>query len=126
MIAYKNVDDYISSFPPEKQLLLEKMRATIRKASPAAEEMISYGMPAYKLHGPLVYFGAAKNHIGLYHASAGMEIFSKDLEKYKTSKGAIQFPLDQKLPVALIEKIVRFRVKENKAKWVEKKVVSSK
>lgn len=108
-----NVDEYIAAFPAETQQLLKKLRKTIREAAPQAEELISYQMPAYKQNGMLVYFAGYANHIGFYPTSSGIRFFSKELSAYKTSKGAVQFPLDKALPFNLIKKIVKFRVKEN-------------
>lgn len=109
-----NTDQYIASFPKETQILLEKMRATILKSAPSAEEIISYGMPAFKINGAmLMYFAGYKNHIGLYALPSGNAAFKKELAAYKIGKGSIQFPLDKKLPLVLITKIVKFRVKEN-------------
>lgn len=116
-----NVDDYISAFPVETKKLLEQMRSTIKKAAPKAEEVISYGMPAYKLNGMLVYFAGYKNHIGFYPTSSGIAHFKKDLSIYKGAKGSVQFPLDNPLPLALIRKIVKFRLAENSEKAKSKK-----
>jgi uncharacterized protein YdhG (YjbR/CyaY superfamily) len=110
----KNVAEYIADFPVETQLILEELRETIKKAAPEAEEVISYKMPAYKLHGVLVYFAAYKKHIGFYPTSLGIKAFEKELSGYKTSKGAVQFPIDRALPFDLISKIVVSRVTENK------------
>lgn len=85
----------------------------VRKAAPEAEEAISYGIPTFKLHGNLVHFAAFKNHIGFFPAPSGIAAFKKELAAYKGAKGSVQFPLDQPLPLALITKIVKFRVKEN-------------
>ena len=115
-----DVDSYISEYPPTVQKMLKQLRAAIRKAAPKAEESISYMMPAYKLNGPLVYFGAYEKHIGFYPTGAGVAAFQKEIASYKSSKGAIQFPLDQPLPLALVEKIVKYRVKQNQLK-AEKK-----
>ncbi len=113
----KSVDEYISWFPEEDQKLLEKMRAVIKETAPDAEEVISYGMPGYKLNGQLVWFASFKNHIGFYpRGSSAINAFEKELAGYKTSKGAIQFPKDKPLPIALIKKIVKYRVKENLGK----------
>lgn len=119
----KNVDDYIATFPNEVQEILNKLRATVKKAAPEAEEVISYQMPAYKYHGILVYFAAHKNHIGFYPTGSGVEIFKGELSDYKTSKGTIQFPYSKKLPLKLIADIVMFRTIENleKAKGRGKK-----
>jgi uncharacterized protein YdhG (YjbR/CyaY superfamily) len=91
------------------------VRATIKKVAPEAEETISYAIPTFKLNGRyLVYFAGCKNHIGLYPVPTAEKTFEKDLSSYKTSgKGAIQFPLDKPLPLKLISKIVKFRIKEN-------------
>ena len=112
----KDTDQYISGFPLEIQGKLEELRATIKKAAPLAEEVISYGMPAYKLDGMLVYFAAYAKHIGLYPTPSGMESFEKELASYKTGKGTAQFPLDKPLPLDLITKIVEYRMEENKQK----------
>lgn len=110
----KSVDEYISGFPHETQELLEKIRVTIQEVTPQAEEVISYNMPGFKLQGMLVWFAGFKNHIGFYpRGSSAIIAFEKELSKYKTSKGAIQFPKDEPLPILLIKKMVKFRVAEN-------------
>ncbi len=109
----KNIDEYIADFPTATQALLEQMRTCIAKAAPKAEEAISYAMPTFKLKGNLVHFAGYKEHIGFYPAPSGIKAFETELKKYKTSKGAIQFPINEKLPVTLITKIVKFRVKQN-------------
>lgn len=108
-----NVDIYIAGFPAETQNFLSQVRETIQKAAPGAEEVISYQMPAYKFHGMLVYFAGYKNHIGFYPTGSGIESFKHKLSGYKTSKGTVQFPLNQPLPLDLITEMVRFRVREN-------------
>ncbi len=108
-----NIDDYIKQFPADVQAILQKLRATIKKTAPAAEETISYRMPAFKYHGMLVYFAGYKNHIGFYPTSSPMNVFKHRLTHYKTSKGAIQFPIDEAIPLPLVEDIVKFRIKEN-------------
>ncbi len=114
MENYKSIDIYINSQPKTQQGLLNKIRALIKKLAPKAEETISYGMPTYKLNGKnLLHFAGYKKHIGFYPTPSAVEKFSKELSKYKTSKGAIQFPLDAKLPEVLINKIIKFRVVEN-------------
>lgn len=118
----KDVDAYISTFPKPVQETLETLRTVIRKAAPKAEEVISYQMPAYKQDGMLVYFAAYKQHIGFYPTASPIEVFKKDLNAYKTSKGAIQFPLNKALPKALISKMVKYKVEENKEKAKEKKL----
>jgi uncharacterized protein YdhG (YjbR/CyaY superfamily) len=116
-----NVDHYIATCPPEMQPFLEKIRAIIRKTAPEAEEVISYQMPAYKLNGILVYFAGCKNHVGFYPTGSGVEPFREKLMEYKCSKGAIQFPYNKPLPVALITEIVKFRMAENKLRAKSKK-----
>jgi len=112
-----SVDEYIARQTVEVQAILIKMRVLVKSAAPLAEEMISYGMPGYKLHGkPLVYFGAFKKHIGLYPTPSGIEAFRKELSRYEGAKGSILFPLDQPIPYDLITRIVHYRVKENVSK----------
>jgi len=113
---YKNIDDYIASAPESVRNELEHIRRVIKKAAPKAAETISYSMPAFKLNGVLVYFAAFKDHIGFFPTSSGVSHFKKELDLYETSKGTIRFPLDEPIPYKLIEKIVKFRVKENLAK----------
>lgn len=120
-IAVKNVDEYLALQPAETRTKLEKMRQTIKAAAPGAEELISYGMPAYKYHGMLVYFAGYKNHIGFYPASSGIVAFEKEISSFENSKGTVRFPLEKPLPVGLITKIVKFRVKENLEKVRVKK-----
>jgi uncharacterized protein YdhG (YjbR/CyaY superfamily) len=122
----ETVDQYIAGFPKSTQVLLKQVRATIKKAAPKADEMISYMMPAYKFHGPLVYFGGYDHHIGFYPGAAGVANFEKEVARYKYAKGSIQFPLDEPLPLKLITKIVGFRVNENLKKAELKKVLPRK
>jgi uncharacterized protein YdhG (YjbR/CyaY superfamily) len=117
--APATIDQYIEGFPPEIQVILSKLRAAVKKAAPQAVEKISYQMPAFYLNGNLVYFAAFKNHIGFFPTSSGVAAFQKELAKYATSKGTIQFPLDKPLPLDLIKRIVKFRVKENSPKKIE-------
>ena len=117
MIKYKTVDEYIASFPADIQTLLNKMRETIRKSAPGADESISYGMPAYKTNKkPLVYFAGFGKHIGFYATPTGHAEFADELSKYKQGKGSVQFPIDKPLPLDLVSRIVKFRVKENDKK----------
>jgi uncharacterized protein YdhG (YjbR/CyaY superfamily) len=111
-----SIDDYIAGFPPDTQAILEKIRQTIRQAAPDATETIKYQMPTFTLNGNLVHFAAFKRHIGFYPAPTGIEKFQKALSVYKGAKGSIQFPLDEPIPFDLINKIVKFRVKENLAR----------
>ena len=119
----KTIDEYIAIYPKETQVLMETLRATIRKAAPDAEETINYQMPTFTLMGNLVHFAAYKNHIGFYPAPSGIEAFKKEISLYKWAKGSVQFPIDKPLPLTLVSKIVKFRVKENleKAKAKKKK-----
>jgi uncharacterized protein YdhG (YjbR/CyaY superfamily) len=110
---FLSTDEYIASFPAEIQEKLVLMRATIKAAAPNAQEKISYQMPAFALHGILVYFAAFKHHIGFFPTASGIEHFKPEISEYASSKGTIQFPLDRPLPIELISKIVAFRLKEN-------------
>lgn len=118
--GFQSIDDYIASFPDDVQTKLREMRALIRAAAPEATEKISYQMPTFDLHGNLVHFAAHRSHIGLYPAPTGIEAFKEAFAPYKTSKGAVQFPLDQPLPADLIARVVKFRVGENQQKAAEK------
>ncbi len=109
----KTIDEYIAGFPPEIQELLEKIRKTIREAAPDADEAIKYQLPTFVLKGNLIHFGAFKNHIGFYPTSTGTKKFEEELSAYEGSKGAVRFPLGKPIPLSLISKIVKFRVKEN-------------
>jgi uncharacterized protein YdhG (YjbR/CyaY superfamily) len=118
----KDIDDYISIHPKEIQKSLQIIRKTIAKAAPKAEETINYQIPTFKLNGNLVHFAAFKNHLGFYPGADGVLSFKKELSKYETSKGTIQFPFDQPLPLKLISDIVKYRVmvNEDKAKTKSK------
>jgi uncharacterized protein YdhG (YjbR/CyaY superfamily) len=107
------IDEYIAQFPGPVQAKLREMRELIRATAPAATEKISYGMPTFFLRKNLVHFGAFKTHIGFYPVPTALEAFAAELSPYKTSKGGVQFPLDQPLPHELIARIVAFRVAEN-------------
>jgi len=109
----KNIDEYIAGFPPDVQEILEKMRMTIRKAAPDAQETIKYRMPTFVLKGNLVHFAAFKKHIGFYPVPTGIEAFKNELSVYEGGKGSVKFPLDKPIPFDLISRIVQFRVKEN-------------
>jgi uncharacterized protein YdhG (YjbR/CyaY superfamily) len=106
------IDEYIAAFAPEVRSILEKIRATIKKAAPEAEEKISYQMPAFTLKGDLVYFGAFKKHIGFYPPLRD-EKLRRQTSIYAGEKGNLRFPLDKPIPYTLISKIVKVRVKEN-------------
>ena len=109
----KNVDEYLVDFEPAVKAKLQQLREIIKKAAPAAEETISYTMPAYKLQGMLVYFAGYKNHVGFYPGAGGIKAFKKELSVYKGAKGSVQFPHQKALPLGLVSKIVKFRVKQN-------------
>jgi uncharacterized protein YdhG (YjbR/CyaY superfamily) len=108
--APKTIDEYIAGFPHDVQEILEKIRSTIKKAAPDAEETISYQMPTFTLKGNLVHFAAFKKHIGFYPTSTGIEKFKNELSVYEGSKGSVQFPFDKPIPYGLLSKIVKFRV----------------
>ena len=110
---FETIDEYIEAFPKDVQSILEKMRQTIRRATPEAEEAISYQIPGFKLNGNLVWFAAFKNHIGFYLMKTGIQAFKKELSAYKGAKGSIQFPMEKPIPYDLVKKIVRFRRKQN-------------
>lgn len=116
LAQHETIDSYISAAPKEVRPILEKVRATIRKAAPGAEETIKYRLPTFVLHGNLVHFGAFKHHIGFYATPGGNAEFRKELSAYKGAKGSVQFPLDEPMPLDLISRMVRFRVKENMAR----------
>lgn len=117
----KTVDEYIKTFPADIQKILKQVRQTIKEAAPEAEETINYQIPTFKLNGNLVHFAAFKNHIGFYPAPSGLKAFQKELSDYKSSKGSVQFPIDQPVPVSLISRIVKYRVKENSLKKLKQK-----
>lgn len=120
--APTTIDEYIASFPPDTQTVLNQIRATISQVAPEAVETISYGMPTFKYQGkPLVYFAAFKNHIGLYSLPTGNEAFKEEFARYKTGKGSVQFPLNEPMPLALITRVVEFRVRETSERSALKK-----
>ena len=111
------IETYIKQFPDNVQEILQKLRKLVKNNAPQAEELFSYGMPAYKTNKkPLVYFAAFKNHIGFYATPSGHSEFKTELSKYKQGKGSVQFPLNNPIPYKLIERIVQFRVTENNKK----------
>lgn len=113
MKPVKNVDEYIAQAPKEVQEKLKELRAVIRTAAPGAEERISYGMPYYYYKGRLVYFQLWKKHIGFYVPTPVLEEHKSELKGYETTKATVRFPLDEKLPLALIKKLVKARVRKN-------------
>lgn len=120
-IKTTTIDEFIAGYPGDIQALLEQIRITIKTAAPAAIEKISYGIPTFVLNGNLVHFSGYKNHIGFYPGASAIIHFEKELSKYNCSKGTVQFPLEKKLPLSLITKMVKFRVKENRMKAELKK-----
>lgn len=108
----KCIDEYIAAFPPGVRKILEEVRKTIREAAPGAAEAIKYRMPTFTLNGNMVHFAAYARHVGFYPTPSAIEKFSKQLAAWKGAKGSVQFPLDEPMPLALIGRIVRFRVKE--------------
>lgn len=116
----KSIDEYILQYPPEIQEILKSLRKVIKDTAPNAEEKISYRMPTFVLNGNLVHFAAYKNHIGFYPTPSGIKTFQQELSRYKTSKGAVQFPIGKPIPYELISQIVKYRVAENQSKAEEK------
>jgi uncharacterized protein YdhG (YjbR/CyaY superfamily) len=116
MTKPENFEEYIIPFPAETQKQMEQIRTIIKEAAPQAEEVISYGMPSFRLNGRLLYFAAYRNHIGFYPMASAIEAFKSSLSDYKWAKGSIQFPLSKPVPVDLISDIVKFRVQQNLAK----------
>lgn len=122
----KIIDEYIAGFPAEIQAVLGQIRDTIRRAAPDAKETVSYMMPAFKQHGILVYFAAWKNHIGLYPPISGDKALEKSAARYAGPKGNLQFPLDEPIPLDLIERIVKLRVEQDVAKSASKRKTGKK
>lgn len=117
----RSIDRYIAAFSPEVRSILKKVRSTIRKAAPGAQEKISYGIPAFTMGGALVFFAAFKNHIGLYPPVRGDEKLRKAISPYRGEKGNLKFPLDEPIPYALISRIVKVRVKERRERIATKR-----
>jgi uncharacterized protein YdhG (YjbR/CyaY superfamily) len=111
--SIQDIDSYIALYPPDVRKLLEQVRSTIRKAAPDAQEKIGYGIPTFTLHGNLVHFGGFKNHIGFYPGPDAIVAFKKELSVYNGAKGSIQFPIDKPMPLALITKMVKYRLAQN-------------
>lgn len=121
MNVAKSVDDYIAGFPDETQKVLHQIRVAIRKAAPQAGEKISYGMPTFTMNGTyLIYFAGYKKHVSLYPAPRQAKEFKKELSQYKGGKGTVQFPLDKRLPLDLIARILAYRLKENQKEATSK------
>jgi uncharacterized protein YdhG (YjbR/CyaY superfamily) len=122
---FSTIDEYIAAQDDDRKPVLQQFRKIIRAAAPKAEEVISYGMPAFKQGSVLVYFAAMKEHYGFYPTSKPIEVFKDKLKPYKTSKGAIQFPIDRPLPEKLIVEIVKYRVKEVEDKAKQKQLATT-
>lgn len=120
-----SVEEYIAAADPNAKKALRDIRKTIKDAAPKAEEVISYQIPGYKYHGMLVFFAAWKKHISLYPAPWGAESLKKEMSAYEGSKGTIKFPLDKPMPLTLIKKMVKYRVKENEMRASMKKLVKT-
>ena len=112
-VKFKTVEEYFDSLTAFQQERLHELRSTIKQVVPQAEEVISYNMPAFKQNSLLVYYAAYAKHIGFYPTPSPIKIFEKELADYKVSKGAIQFPIDKKIPKTLVKKIVKFRLDES-------------
>ncbi|MBE0572107.1 MAG: DUF1801 domain-containing protein [Ignavibacteriaceae bacterium] len=119
--TFQTIDEYVKTFPKDIQKILGTVRQAIKKSAPKAQEAISYQIPTFRLNGNLVHFAAFKNHIGLYPGSEAIRVFKKEISSYKSSKGAIQFPIDNSMQLSLISKIVKYRVNVNSAKNSKKK-----
>jgi uncharacterized protein YdhG (YjbR/CyaY superfamily) len=111
--APRSIDEYIAGFPADVQQKLKRIRSTIRKAAPRAEETISYQIPTFVLNGHLIFFAGFKDHISVYPAPRGSADFQEELAAYKGGKGTVQFPLDRPVPLDLIRRIVEFRIRAN-------------
>jgi uncharacterized protein YdhG (YjbR/CyaY superfamily) len=116
---FATVNEYHAAFPPAVREKLARLRAVIRASAPQAAESISYNMPAFTLNGPLAYYAAYRHHIGFYPTPQPIRAFAKELRAYKTTKGAVQFPLDKPIPAALVRNIVRYRAGQLKKKAKE-------
>ncbi|RFZ82688.1 hypothetical protein DYU05_10935 [Mucilaginibacter terrenus] len=121
MLKPKDVKDYFLSYPEATQHAMNQVKAVIYKVVPEAEESISYGIPTYKYRGLLAHFGGYDKHIGFYPGAKAIEVFKDEISGYKNAKGSVQFPLDQPMPLDLIERMVRFRLEENTANIKAKK-----
>ena len=122
MKSYATVEEYLNGVPADKRMALDKLRATIRSVVPKAEEYISYGMPTFKYNGPLVSYAAFKDHCSLFPWGGSLiKKYAEELKAFKTSKGTMQFTIDKPLPVSLVKKIVKERMKENEARALAKK-----
>ena len=119
--ASGTIDDYISGFPADVQKVLQDVRTTIRNAAPDAVEAMKYGIPTFVMGENLVHFGGFKTHVGFYPSPSGIDAFKKELSAYEGAKGSVKFPLSGRMPLPLITRIVKFRVKEVRQKAVKKR-----
>lgn len=119
--AIKDIESYIAGFPATTQVLLQQIRNAIKEAAPDATETINYQMPTFQLHGNLVHFAGYKKHIGFYPAPSGIAAFESEIAQWSYAKGSVQFPLNEPLPLELIQRIVAFRVIENNEKKAARK-----
>lgn len=120
------VDEYIARFDPAVQKILNKVRATVREAVPNASEVISYGMPALKQHGVLVYFAAFKAHIGLYPPITGNAGLEKSASVYAGEKGNLRFPYSSSIPYELIGALAKLRAEQDAEKYASRRKLSMK
>jgi uncharacterized protein YdhG (YjbR/CyaY superfamily) len=121
-IKPKSIDEYIHGFPEETQFYLEQIRAAVRKAAPDAQEVISYGIPAFMMNKSyLVYFAGYKKHVSIYPVPKGNEAFQDQISEYRAGKGTLQFPLKKKLPMGLISKVVKYSIQTNNERSKKKK-----
>jgi uncharacterized protein YdhG (YjbR/CyaY superfamily) len=119
--SHKTIDEYINAQPVRTQRALKSLRAAIKAAAPDATQTINYGIPTFQLRGNLVHFAAFEKHIGFYPAPSGIAAFKKELDRYVSAKGSVQFPLDRPMPLGLVTRIVKFRVKEQRNSTASKK-----
>lgn len=117
----RNVDEYLAVLPQDVRTLLERLRQTILKAAPGIEEVLSYGMPAYKCHGIVTWFAAHTNYCGLYVRPRNKQRLAKDLKPFTASKSTIRFTVDKPLPANLVRRIVRESIRVNLEREKEKK-----
>jgi uncharacterized protein YdhG (YjbR/CyaY superfamily) len=117
----QNIDEYIARFPDNVQELMKQLRTTINETAPEAKEKISWGMATFALEGNLIHFAGNKKHIGIYPGAEVIEVFKEKLSTFKTSRGAIQLPLDKPIPLQLVAEIVSFSIKLRKEEAEKRK-----